>query len=103
MRNRCIIYQCPIEVKAEYSKYCDEHRQKKVNINIKPHLQSTYRTWSNLMLRINLDAYGIDPKWKKFDGFLEDMGEKPEGTVFCKIYKGEGYYKGNCHYKKRNK
>lgn len=39
-----------------------------------------------------------DPRWEKFENFLEDMGERPEGKTLDRIDSTKGYYKGNCRW-----
>lgn len=99
MKNSCLTYNCENELTYPAERYCSDHKKNKNNIYNNTHLQSTYKVWMNLMTRIKLDPYGMDPKWKTFKGFMEDMGIMPEGAKFCKVYSGEGYYKGNCQYK----
>lgn len=64
----------------------------------------TYKTWAGLKKRC-LDKsdkdYGgrgitVCDKWLKFEGFLEDMGEKPEGMSIERNNNNKGYSKDNC-------
>jgi hypothetical protein len=34
--------------------------------------------------------------WQKFENFLADMGERPEGTTIERIDNSKGYEPGNC-------
>ncbi len=40
----------------------------------------------------------IDPLWDSFTNFLEDMGERPEGTTLDRINGNLGYSAGNCRW-----
>lgn len=37
-------------------------------------------------------------RWRKFENFLEDMGERPPGCQIDRINNNKGYYKENCHW-----
>ncbi len=67
----------------------------------------TYATWSNMKDRCNNEdrsqfkdygGRGISycTKWETFEGFLEDMGEKPENKTLERVDVNKGYYKENC-------
>lgn len=69
----------------------------------------TYKTWRSMVERCGnpghsgFDRYGgagitICDKWKSFPGFLEDMGERPEGTSLDRINNDLGYSKENCRW-----
>ena len=36
------------------------------------------------------------PKWKTFEGFYEDMGDRPKGTSLDRKKSNENYSKSNC-------
>jgi hypothetical protein len=67
----------------------------------------TYQSWSHMKTRCsnptqdNYYRYGeigitVCKRWLKFENFLEDMGERPEGTTLGR-YKDKGNYKQtNC-------
>lgn len=68
---------------------------------------STYTAWVNMHTRCtNPNYHGTDryrgrgimycAKWERFDIFLKEMGEKPEGTQLERSNNNEGYYKENC-------
>jgi len=67
----------------------------------------TYRSWSNMKTRClnkrneRYKDYGgrgirITKKWLNFDGFLEDMGVKPDGYTIERIDNEKDYCKENC-------
>ena len=68
---------------------------------------STYRSWHKLKQRClnkNNSHYhryggrgiGLCEKWLTFEGFLEDMQERPIGTSIERINNEMGYFKENC-------
>lgn len=77
------------------------------------YLTRTYSIWANLIQRctnvkskhyLNYGAKGITvcDKWLKFEGFLEDMGEVPEGDYSIdRINNSDGYYLSNCRWATR--
>lgn len=40
----------------------------------------------------------IDPRWNKFENFLSDMGERPEGMTLDRIDSTKGYNAKNCRW-----
>jgi DNA-binding CsgD family transcriptional regulator len=69
----------------------------------------TYRSWVSMWSRCtnpNATDYerygGADPpvrvceRWRKFENFLADMGERPEGTTLGRLADTGSYEPGNC-------
>jgi hypothetical protein len=74
----------------------------------------TYNSWYNMKSRClnkNHTAYRwyggkgvkVCDKWLTFDGFLEDMGERPEGTTLGRLGDKGNYEKSNCDWQTQEK
>lgn len=72
-------------------------------------ISPTYRSWHAMVRRCydttndNYMYYGgrgitVEPKWLKFEGFLEDMGERPEGATISRKDNNGNYCKANCEW-----
>lgn len=69
----------------------------------------TYRTWRSMKARcynpqsLSFKYYGakgirICERWESFDAFLEDMGERPEGTSIDRLDSTKNYEPENCRW-----
>jgi hypothetical protein len=67
----------------------------------------TYASWESMKRRcddinhLNYDHYsqlGYCAEWGKFENFLKDMGERPEGMTLDRIDGARGYSKDNCRW-----
>lgn len=73
----------------------------------------TYNSWRGMVERCtnpnhqyykNYGGLGVafDPRWATFDNFLDDMGERPEGTTLDRWPNKSGdYHLGNCRWATR--
>ena len=126
-RRKYWLCQCDCGNKAEvvssklrggYSKRCNECRIKELRSN--PTRQThgfsnadglkgeTYYIWRSMKARIKnpnhhkYPSHGgsgltLDPRWEKFEQFLEDIGEKPyQGASIERVDNEFGYWPSNC-------
>jgi hypothetical protein len=69
----------------------------------------TYKAWANMLRRCkdpNHPSFrnyggkgiGVCAEWLKFENFLRDMGERPEGKTLDRKDGSKGYNKSNCRW-----
>ena len=72
----------------------------------------TYKSWQHMLERCHnqksqdYHRYGargikVCDRWKKFENFYEDMGEKPEGLTLERKDNSKGYFLNNCKWATR--
>lgn len=73
----------------------------------------TWRSWQNMLTRClnpkreRYKDYGgrgitVCKRWLKFENFLADMGERPEGLTLDRRNNNRGYSKANCRWATRS-
>lgn len=76
---------------------------------VRGHRSSTYEVWQSMWSRCsnpkhkNYKYYGgrgilICEEWMRFENFLADMGERPEGLTLDRRDPDGNYEKGNCRW-----
>lgn len=96
-------------LKSGNVKSCGCHRDSRWSITHGMSGTPTYVSWYSMKTRCtnkkasSWDWYGgiginYCERWEKFENFLEDMGERPEGTSIDRIDPKKGYYKENCRW-----
>lgn len=71
------------------------------------YVDRTYSSWRSMLDRcknersVSFDRYGgrgikVCDRWCRFENFLEDMGERPDGTTLDRIDTGGDYEPKNC-------
>ena len=100
--------------KAGRGKFCSKSCGARFNGRIHGHSthssqSRTYSTWCTMRARCNNPnnpkyyLYGergikVCDEWRKFEGFLRDMGPRPKGKTLDRIDGEKGYYKSNCRW-----
>ena len=69
----------------------------------------TYRAWADMKTRATNPNrtqakdycrrnIGVCGRWEKFENFLADMGERPEGLTLDRVNNDLGYFPENCRW-----
>lgn len=118
MKRKCSVTSCESTYRIKRG-LCNAHYQRLArhgttdNWNFKRRLvhgmtnSPTYRVWRNMHSRCenpNTPYYGeyggrgikVCERWFKFQNFLDDMGEKPEGESIDRVDNDKGYNPTNC-------
>jgi len=66
----------------------------------------TKNSWRGMLERVRLqkgpyEGIDVDPRWKKLENFIQDMGNRPGGYSIDRIDNSKGYWKNNCRWADR--
>lgn len=112
--NECIVYSYHLQNGDTTSCGCFSKENLRKKATIHGHTQggkhsSVYNTWLCMRERVfnknheHYHYYGgqgitICDKWLTFEGFYEDMGDRPKGHTIDRIDNDKSYYKENCRW-----
>ena len=76
-------------------------------VSLANRMSPTYSSWRHMIQRCSNPNYhsyhryggrdiGVCISWARFDSFLADMGERPEGTTLHRINSDDDYAPSNC-------
>jgi hypothetical protein len=105
-----VIYRTNVVQGLTRSCGCHRRKSSKVRFTIHGYAKSrTYISWLAMNSRVNnqnavqFKHYGgrgvtVDPRWSKFENFLEDMGERPDDCSLDRKDNDKAYSKENCRW-----
>jgi len=87
----------------------DDDKVKFFKVGVGKSYTKTYWTWRNILLRCSSKNTGhsknylnkgitVCKRWKNYDNFLKDMGQKPIGMSIDRKNNKKGYSPSNCRW-----